>query len=125
MDPWRATEEFGRALGLSGLSLESGHAEVVLDSGVRLGLLLCGRDVLVHVVQPAPHPDDLLALRLLQGAEARDLPGFPLQVGTRGSGSDFCVIGAVRIPESLMSADAISLASEQLLRWADNACRPD
>ncbi len=124
MDPWLAIEEFGRASGLSGLSLDSGHTEVVLESGARLGMLLCGRDVLVHVVQPAPHPNDVLALRLLQGSEARELPGFPLQVGTRGSGSEFCVIGAVRITESLMSPDAISRASEQLLKWADSACRP-
>jgi len=124
MDPWRATEEFGRTLGLSDLNLESGYAEVVLEAGVRLGLLLCGRDVLVHVVHPAPHPDDMLTLRLLQGAEARDLPGFALQVGSRGSGADFCVIGSVRIPETLMSPDAIAHACEQLLKWADNACCP-
>lgn len=121
MDPWRAAEEFGHTLGLSGLTLESGHAEVVLETGVRLGLLLCGRDILVHVIHPTPHPDDMLPLRLLQEAEARNLPGFALQVGSRGSGSDFSVIGSVRIPESLMSPEAISRACEQLLKWTDGA----
>lgn len=124
MDPWRATEEFGRAMGLAGLSLESGQASLEFESGATLGLLLCERDLLVHVVQPVPHPDESLALRALQGAEARDRPGFALQVGSRGTGSEYCLVGAVRVPESQLSPESLMKAAEQLLSWAEGLSQP-
>ncbi len=120
MDPWRAAEEFGRAVGLTGFTLESGTASFELESGARFGLLLCGRDILAHVVHPMPHPPDGLLLRVLKAAEGRELPGFPLQVGVRGSGSEFCLVGAVRVGEAQMSGDALVRAADQLLAWAES-----
>jgi type III secretion system chaperone SycN len=124
MDPWRATEEFGREIGLAGLTLDSGQASFELESGVGLGLLLRDRDLLVHVRQPVPHPDASLSLRALQSAEARDRRGFALQVGSRGSGSDFCLVGAVRLIESQLSSESLMKAAEQLLSWADSLSPP-
>ena len=124
MDPWRVTEEFGRALGLPELSLDAGQASLELESGARLGLLLCDRDLLVHALQPVPHPDSSLLLRALQSAEARDRPGFPLQVGSRGAGSDFCLVGAVRLVESQLSPELLLKTAEQLLAWAEGLSHP-
>ena len=121
MDPWRAAEEFGRLAGLGSFSLESGEASVLLDSGARFGLLRCGRDVLAHVVHPVPHPDEGLALRILKAAEGRELPGFPLQVGARGSGSEFCLVGAVRVGEAQLSGEALMRTADQLLAWAESS----
>lgn len=124
MDPWRATEEFGRAMGLPVLALESGQASLELESGATLGLLLCDRDLLLHVLQPVPHPDASLSLRALQSAEARDRPGFALQVGGRGTGSEYCMVGAVRLPESQLSPESLMKAAEQLLSWAEGLSQP-
>jgi hypothetical protein len=120
MDAWGAAEEFGRLVGLNGLSFESGEAGFALESGAKFGLLLCGRDILAHVVHPMPHPGDDVPLRMLKGAEARGLPGFALQVGARGSGSEFCVIGAVRVTEAQLSGEALMRAADQLLAWAES-----
>lgn len=124
MDPWRATEEFGRAMGLPELSLESGQASLALDTGATLGLLLCDRDLLIHVVQPIPYADDILLLRALQAAEARDLPGFALQVGSRGSGSEFCLVGAARLTESQLSPGTAMKTAELLIAWAERLAQP-
>ena len=124
MDPWRAADEFGRAMGLPELSLDSGQASFELESGARLGLLLCDRDLLLHVLQPVPHPDASLPLRALQSAEARDRPGFALQVGGRGSGSEYCLVGAVRLLESQLSPESLMKAAEQLLSWAEGLTQP-
>ncbi len=124
MDPWRATEEFGRAMGLPELSLDSGQASLALDTGATLGLLLCDRDLLIHVVQPIPFADDALLLRTLQAAEARDLPGFALQVGSRGSGSEFCLVGAARLTESQLSPGTAMKTAEQLIAWAERLAQP-
>ena len=124
MDPWRATEEFGRAIGLAGLTLDSGEASFEIESGASLGLLLRDRDILVHVRQPVPHADASLSLRALQSVEARDRHGFVLQVGSRGSGSDFCLIGTVRLLESQLSAESLMKAAEQLLSWAESLSQP-
>jgi type III secretion system chaperone SycN len=124
MDPWRATEEFGRAMGLPNLSLDSGQASLELDTGVTLGLLLCNRDLLIHVVQPIPHPDNALVRKILQSAEARELPGVALQVGSRGSGSEFCLVGAARLTESQLSPDSLMKTAEQLLAWAERLAQP-
>lgn len=119
MDAWGAAEEFGRLVGLNGFSFESGEAGFALESGSKFGLLLCGRDIVAHIVHPMPHPGDDVPLRILQGAEARDLPGFALQVGARGSGSEFCVVGAVRVTEAQLSGEALMRAADQLLAWAE------
>lgn len=124
MDPWRATEEFGRAIGVPGLSLDSGQASFELESGACLGLLLRDRDLLVHVCQPVPYADASLPLLALQSAEARDRRGFLLQVGSRGAGSDFCLVGAVRLVESQLSPESLMKAAEQLLFWAESLSQP-
>ena len=124
MDPWRATEEFGRAMGLPDLSLDSGQASLELDAGVTVGLLLCNRDLLIHVVHPIPHPDDSLARRILQSAEARDMPGVALQVGSRGTGSEFCLVGAARLTESQLSPESLMKTAERLLAWAERLDQP-
>lgn len=124
MDAWQATEEFGRALGLPGLNLESGQTTLEIEDGATLGLLLCDRDLLVTIVQPVPHPHDSLPIRALQSGEARDLPGFALQVGSRGSGAEFCLVGAVRLTEQQLSATTLISVAERLMAWADRLREP-
>lgn len=74
--------------------------------------------------QPVPYADASLPLLALQSAEARDRRGFLLQVGSRGAGSDFCLVGAVRLVESQLSPESLIKAAEQLLFWAESLSQP-
>ena len=117
MTPWDAVADFGRSIGLSSLQLEHGSAVLELDDGARLGLVLTDEDLIISLVQSLPHASPRILERALQASEARDLPGFRVQAGSRGQGADFALVAAARLPVATLLPELIAQSSERLIDW--------
>lgn len=114
-----AVSEFGRAVGLDGLTLQpTGQVRLGLPSGEWLGLEEHGDDLLVNLVAPSPFVPPRALLNALQACEARRAGAGPaFQVGLSGEGSDAHLVLVTRMPAASAGAEDILAAVDASLDW--------
>lgn len=118
MNVFDAVTEFGQSLGVGSLALEAGSALLELDSGESIGFVIEDDDLLIHLLTPVPYAGPAVLMRALQASEARALPGFPLQVGARGQGSELSLVAATRLPVAHVLPERLHAACERLIEWS-------
>jgi hypothetical protein len=120
-----ALDEFGRTLGLGGLSLPpQGALHMALAGGQRrLSLEAAGEELLLYMTVPVPHLDNAQVLQMLQECDLRRRPPHEpeLQLARRGVGADAVLVLLVRWPQDRVQASglhaSVDLIERSLQQW--------
>jgi type III secretion system chaperone SycN len=115
----QAVAEFGRQLGVEGLSLgHRGACQLALADGSELLVEAPEEALLVAHVLPVPF---LNAAEMLKALQMTDLqlhqPTGSVQAGLRGTGADARLVLVARITGLMVGADDISRAWQTLTQW--------
>lgn len=119
-----AVTEFGKQLGITGLNLgRHGNAQLELGSGALLTVepVRRGRqdEVLVSLGRPVGHQLPRLNRLALSKAHHSRGGALPIQVASRGQGTDAMLLAVVRLPQRGFTPQALAHAADYLGRWLD------
>lgn len=114
--------EYGRQLGIEGFSLgQHGVAQLQLESGALIAIEPVRRgeaeEVLVYVIHPLRFDAATLRRRALEKVHYANGGLYPVQVATRGEGSDTSLLLVVRLPEREFTLPVLGRAVDFLERW--------
>jgi type III secretion system chaperone SycN len=115
----QAVCEFGRQLGIEGLTLgHSGTCQLGLPDGSELLVDAYKEALLVALVLPVPFLNAAEMLKSLQMADLRlhHAQGI-VRVGLRGNGADASLVLVARITGLMVGADDIRRAWQTLTQW--------